>query len=271
MTRVFAVGLGMAAVTVMLLGFYQPAGAQGTQWGDVKGKITWGGKDIPKQQPITSVAASQDKAACLKDGNVVVDEKWVVNPKNKGLKWTFVWLAHEDVKSKAPMPIHPDLKLPKVDKVVLDQPLCAFIPHAIGLREGQVLVGKNSAGIAHNLKWTGNPTKGANAGGNILIAPGGSIDIKGLEADRLPVKIECNIHPWMNGWVRIFDHPYFAVTDADGAFEFKNAPAGTYRVIVWHGTGGWRGGAAGKTGQVITIKSGGTLDLGNLDYPPPAD
>ena len=136
------------------------------------------------------------------------------------------------------------------------------------VREGQVLVAKNSAAIAHNFKWTGNPTT-PNAGNNVLIAPGGSIDIKGLVADRLPVKIECNIHPWMNGWVRIFDHPYYAVTDADGAFEFKDAPAGDYRLMVWHGSGGWLGGAAGKTGKAITIKAGGVTDLGNLDYPPP--
>ena len=67
---------------------------------------------------------------------------------------------------------------------------------------------------------------------------GGCLD---LVADRLPIKIECNIHPWMNGWVRVFDHPYFAVTDADGNFELKNAPAGNYRLMVWHGQGGWRG------------------------------
>src|SRR5207253_9910913 len=109
----------------------------------------------------------------------VVDERWVVNPKNKGLRWTFVWLANEDVTSKQPLPVHPSLKALKSDKVIMDQPLCAFAPHAIGMREGQVLVAKNSAPIAHNFKWTGNQTT-ANAGGNVLIASGNSIDIKGL-------------------------------------------------------------------------------------------
>jgi hypothetical protein len=270
MKRGIAPGLGLAALTVAILGLSYSADAQGNQWGNVKGRIIWGGKDIPKQLPITAVAASPDKAACLKDGHVVVDEKWVVNAKNTGLRWTFVWLANEDVKSKAPLPIHPALKAPKDNKVVMDQPMCAFAPHAVALREGQVLVAKNSAGIAHNFKWTGNPST-PNAGNNVLIAAGNAIDIKGLVADRLPVKIECNIHPWMNGWVRIYNHPYYAVTDADGAFEFKDAPAGKYRLIVWHGSGGWRGGAAGRNGQVINIKAGETHDLGNLDYPPPPE
>jgi hypothetical protein len=270
MTRRIVSGLALAAMTLLVLGLNHTADAQGNQWGTVKGKITWGSADIPKQQPIAAVANSPDKMACLKDGHEVVDEKWVVNPKNKGLKWAFVWLANEDVKSKAPLPIHPSLKAPKTDKVVMDQPLCAFLPHAIALRQGQVLVAKNSAAISHNFKWTGNPST-PNAGANVLIAPGGAIDIKDLVADRFPVQIECNIHPWMRGWVRIYDHPYYAVTDADGAFELKDAPAGAYRLIVWHGSGGWLGGAAGKNGQVINIKAGGTLDLGGLDYPPPPE
>ena len=268
MTRRIMLGFGIFTLILMPAGF---ADAQGGQWGTVKGRITWGGPDIPKQLPVAAVANSPDKMACMKDGHVVLDEKWVVNPKNKGLKWTFVWLANENVKNKEPLPTHPDLKALKQEKVVMDEPLCAFLPHAIALREGQVLVAKNSATISHNFKWTGNPTT-ANAGNNVLIAPGNAIDIKGLVADeRWPVKIECNIHPWMNGWVRIFNHPYYAVTDADGAFEFKNAPAGTYRLMVYHGSGGWLGGAAGRTGRLITIKPGGTLDLGSLAYPPPPE
>ena len=121
--------LGATTLTVMLLCLCHVAGAQGDSWGTVKGKITWGGKGIPKQAPIAAVATSPDKAACMKDGNVVVDEMWVVNPKNKGLRWTFVWLANTDPKNKK-LPINPSFKAPKDDKVVMDQPLCAFLPHA---------------------------------------------------------------------------------------------------------------------------------------------
>ena len=41
---------------------------------------------------------------------------------------------------------------------------------------------------------------------------------------------------WMNGYVWTFDHPYAATTDADGKFEIKNAPAGKWRLVVWHET-----------------------------------
>ncbi len=203
------------------------------------------------------------------DGKVeILDEKFVVHPKNKGLRWTFVWLEQEDVKSKIPLPIHPDLKEIKEKDVVLEYSQCVFIPHALGMRQGQILVGKNNSNTTHNLK--GGSVSGRNTlGGSTLLPPGTSARFKDLIADTSLITIECNIHPWMKAWLRIFDHPYFAVTDADGAFELKNAPTGAYRLVVRHGEGGWLGGAAGKNGKVINIKAGGTLDLGDVDYPPP--
>ncbi|MCI0642223.1 MAG: hypothetical protein L0Y72_20815 [Gemmataceae bacterium] len=267
MRRIIVLGIAAALAGVFFAGSQEPVAAQGGQWGTIKGRIVWGGKDIPQPKEIEAIKNHADKNFCLKDGPVLTEE-WVVDKKTKGLRWTFVWLTNQNPKN--PLAIHPDLKSIKDKEVVMDQPICMFLPHAIALREGQILVAKNSATIAHNFKWTGNPTT-ANAGNNVLIAPGGDFKIKGLVADRLPVKIECNIHPWMNGWVRIFDHPYFAVTDANGNFEIKNAPAGSYHLVVWHGSGGWRGGAKGKTGESVNVKAGGVTDVGSLDYPPPAN
>jgi hypothetical protein len=58
------------------------------------------------------------------------------------------------------------------------------------------------------------------------------------------------------------------VTDDDGRFIIKDAPAGEFRIKIWHGSGGWLGGAKGKDGQPITIKAGKN-DLPPLAYPPP--
>lgn len=267
MSRVF----GSFALGGLLIGLaWLPADAlaQDGAWATVKGRIIWGGDKVPAPQEVTIPNDHADKKVCTKDGKVY-DEKWVVNPKNKGLRYTFVWLAPADPKKPTPLPIHPDLKTPKSKEVVLDQPLCMFVPHALGMREGQTLLVKNSAPFAHNFKWTGNPNN-ANAGNNILMPADSDRKIEGLVADRLPVRIECNIHPWMGGWLRVFNHPYFAITDADGKFEMPNAPAGNYRLVVWHGSGGWLGGAKGKDGQPINIKATGT-DVGDLAYPPPAN
>lgn len=248
-----------AAAALTLAGLLGTALAQGDSWGDVKGRIVWGGANVPAQAPI-DLKENPDKAVCGK----VMDESYVVNPKDKGLKNVFVWI---DVAKKGEkLPIHPSLKTIKETKVVVDQPSCAFIAHAVALRGGQTLVAKNSAAIAHNFKWTGNPT--VNPGGNVLLPPGASKEIDDLKADRLPIAMECNIHPWMKGWVRVFDHPYFAVTDADGNFTIKNAPAGDYRLKVWQGTGGWLGGTKGKDGTPITIRPGENK-VEDMIYAPP--
>ena len=32
----------------------------------------------------------------------------------------------------------------------------------------------------------------------------------------------------------VCDHPYYAVTDADGRFRFPSVPAGQYELVAWH-------------------------------------
>jgi hypothetical protein len=42
------------------------------------------------------------------------------------------------------------------------------------------------------------------------------------------------VHGWMNAYVGVLDHPYFAVTDKSGKFELKSLPPGTYTIEAWH-------------------------------------
>lgn len=262
-----AVG-ALLAVGLVLTG--DRADAQGNTWGTIKGKIVWDPKleAVPKPGML-SLVGNADKQYCETKGPIF-SESLLVDPKSLGVKNIFVWLANEDIKNKKAPPIAPHLEKVPADKVKVeyDQPFCQFIPHAIGLRTGQTLLVKNSARIPHNFKYTGNPNDPDNAGGNFLMPPGTSKEVK-LNADRLPVAVECNIHPWMKGWVRIFDHPYFAVTGEDGSFEIKDAPTGKFRLMVW-GSSGWRGGVAGKNGEVVDLKAGGT-DLGSIVFPPPKE
>src|SRR5262249_40231013 len=153
----------------------------------------------------------------------------VVNKSNLGVRWAFVWLAPEN-KSGPPLAIFPALKELKEKQILVDQPCCMFVPHAVAIREGQEIVVKNSAPIAHSTHWTGDLK---NPGGNRMAPAGQSLTIDGLKADKYPVKLSCDIHPWMGGWIRVFDHPYFAVTDENGKFEIKSAPVGRCRLVVW--------------------------------------
>ncbi|MFO0863619.1 MAG: hypothetical protein U0744_02985 [Gemmataceae bacterium] len=235
--------------------------AEAAKWGAVVGRIVWEGA-IPADAPI-DVSMNGD----CKKHSPIRNETWSIHAKNKGLQSCFVWLAPKDAKDKkAKLPIHPDFKGAPNEPAVVDQPGCAFVPHALGMRGGQKLVVKNPAEFAHNFKYTGNPELPLQSGNPLLVGKSQK-EIVGLVADRLPIVIECSIHPWMRGYIRVFDHPYFAVTDADGKFEIKNAPTGECRLMIWHGAGGSAGGAKGREGKAIEVKE--NSDLGDLTYPAP--
>ncbi len=48
------------------------------------------------------------------------------------------------------------------------------------------------------------------------------------------IRVVSNTHPWMRGFVFVFDHPYASVTDASGKFVIDDIPPGEYLLKVWH-------------------------------------
>jgi hypothetical protein len=45
------------------------------------------------------------------------------------------------------------------------------------------------------------------------------------------VRIDCDAHGWMEGWVYVVDHPYHAVTGPDGSFTIADVPPGNYTLV----------------------------------------
>jgi len=260
--------LGGALVLMGLLGLATPSLAQKDEWGAVKGTVVWAEKALPKLTPLD---VNTDKEHCLSKGKLF-DPFSVVNPKNKGVPYAMVWLTSLD-KKDSPLPIHPDLKTPKSSKVVIDQPCCLFDPPVLGIREGQSWVVKNSAPVPHNANIIGGMT-GPNL--NPLIPPGGMVEIpaKELQARDTPISISCSIHRWMRGYARVFKHPYFTVTDGSGQFEIAKAPAGRYRLVIWHPNVGWvtgEGAEPDRFGRQVTIPAGGVASVGKIDMREPKD
>jgi hypothetical protein len=232
------------------------AAADNPGWGTVKGQVVLDAA-VAKVPDRPKLDVNKDQGHCLKNGPIL-SEEWVLS-KDRGVKNVFVWLAPEQ--TGAALPIHPALQAPPANQVVMDQPCCAFEPHCLAIRQGQQWLVKNSAPVAHNVRWGSQKNPGA----SVIVPAGQQQLIAGLVADRLPVTVACDIHPWMHAWVRVFDHPYYALTDENGNFEIKDAPAGKFRLIVWHEGAGW--GEGGKTGKVIEIKSGAN-DLGKQSVKP---
>jgi hypothetical protein len=233
------------------------ASAEG-KWGTIKGQVVYNGA---KRPGLVKIDVNKDKNHCLSKGPLY-DETWTVDKKGLGVRWVIVWLKPEPG-AAAKLPVNPALaKATAGQKHVIDQPCCQFEPHCLTMQDGQRLVIKNSAPVAHN----------SNVGGlvNPLISPGGEFKVANgvLVAKKTPYTVNCNIHPWMKAWVLVLDHPYATVTDKYGKFEIKDAPAGKYRLVVWHEDIGYLGGAKGRDGMKINIKANGVTDVGRLKIKP---
>jgi hypothetical protein len=231
------------------------------KWTTIKGQVVFpADKALPKRAPLN---VTQDKDHCLSKGDIL-DESVIVNPKNKGVKNVVVFLRPDDTEPKSEFPkdkIHPDDAKRKPGEVVIDQPCCMFGPRVTVARVGDQLVVKNSAPVAHNFFWD----SGNNGAHNVTVPKMDAWKMpEALKKEAPPIQYKCTIHGWMTGYVRIFDHPYYAVTDEDGKFEIKNAPAGKFRIVFWH-ENGVRGGAKGRFGDQIEI-TGPTLEMKPTEF-----
>jgi hypothetical protein len=119
---------------------------------------------------------------------------------------------------------------PSSTPVVLDQDGCQYKPHVLGVQTGQNLEIRNSDPVLHNIK--SKATK--NRPFNISQPTAGMKTNRTFPTPEVMVALECNVHGWMNAFVGVLPHPFFAVSCADGSFTIKGLPAGTYEIEAWH-------------------------------------
>lgn len=114
--------------------------------------------------------------------------------------------------------------------VTLDQNGCRYAPHVLGVRAGQVLQISNSDDTMHNVHALASVNGDFNFGQPIK----GQTNEKTFNSPEVMVTFKCDVHSWMNAYVGVVNHPYFAVSAKSGGFELKNVPAGTYTIEAWH-------------------------------------
>jgi len=254
-----------------------PSRAPAQGWGTLKGQVIYTGSEKPNQK--ADLSGNKDEKACTKNGPILKDDL-VVNKKNKGLRWVVVWLTVDnngEADHAAPLPIHPSLKNLKEKSVAMDQPCCKFEPHIVTLREGQDFIGKNSSELGHNMRVIGLGPNSNNT--TNLILPKKTeqkigkvpwkVTVTRPGRPNLPNPVNCDIHKWMSGYLFVFAHPYFAVTDEDGKFTIEKVPAGKFRLVMWHEKDIFVLGEKGKVGdfngRLITVKAKEPTDLGKIE------
>lgn len=115
-------------------------------------------------------------------------------------------------------------------EVEIDQKNCMYHPRVSAAQTGQRVVFINSDRIVHNVKVTAKN----NPKFNVTMPRKGQRVAKVFQNPEFVILAKCSLHPWMSGFLAVFDHPYFAVTKEDGRFAIPAMPPGRYTVEVWH-------------------------------------
>jgi len=214
---VFALG---AATIIGLPG----ATAQGGG-GTIEAEVKYGG---PAQ--VEKLKVNKDTEKC---GTEALIEKVVVGG-NKGLANAVVSVPAAKSGGKAV-------------KVTIDQHGCKFVPHVVAMNPGELEL-KNSDDILHNIHTysTANPSI------NKAQPKFKKVMTEKLEKPEY-VKLTCDVHSWMLGWVAVTPGPA-AVTDGSGVAKLENVPAGKQKVEVWHET-------LGKQEKEVEVKAGQTTKV----------
>jgi plastocyanin len=110
----------------------------------------------------------------------------------------------------------------------MDQRNETFVPHLLAVPTGTVVDFPNNDRTYHNVFSISKAKRfdlGRYANGRSKSV---RFDTPGI------VRVFCDIHSHMSAFVLVFNHPYFATTDADGRYRIGNLPPGTYSVVAWH-------------------------------------
>ena len=114
--------------------------------------------------------------------------------------------------------------------VTMDQKGALYTPQILALQTGQKLIVKNSDTFIHNV----HALPAANPESNQVQMNGGPDLTYTFDKPEMFLKFKCDVHPWMFAWVSVLDHPYFALSGADGKFTIKNVPPGKYTLEAAH-------------------------------------
>ena len=198
-------GLAAAAVVVAIGGGLL---AESADAGSIRGTVTFGGTVPPK--------VSAGGQGCP---DMVGPTGYSVQ--NGRLEGAVVYL--KKVKGGKDFPA-------SAKSIVSDQTSCVFNPHVALVAEGGTVTFKNSDTVLHNVKSSSLKNPPFNEG-----VEAGKTLVKTFKSGGEFVKVTCSVHPWMASWIVVMDHPYYAVTDANGQFVLRDVPKGKYKLVVWHG------------------------------------
>jgi plastocyanin len=181
----------------------------------IRGVVTFAGAVESKKLAVTI-----DQYVC---GKEKVSEDLVVGAQ-RGVRNAVVWLQTPPPKASW------DTAPATPDKVEMDQKGCVFVPRVVLVPVGGTVEFLNSDRLLHNLHSASkeNPTF------NRTQPRGRAIPIAFAKPEI--VRVNCDLHSWMQSWVVVADHPFYALSNEAGQFVLPGVPPGKYTLQIWQET-----------------------------------
>jgi len=137
----------------------------------------------------------------------------------------------------------------------IDQRRCSFEPYLQVVPNGAELAIVNHDPVLHNIHSFELVGRVRRSLFNLAQPTQGDRTMRTVAPRRGEViRLECDAHNWMLGWLYVVDHPYYALVGEDGGFTIDQVPPGTYRLRAWHPT-------LGAQEREVTATAKGRLDV----------
>lgn len=202
----------------------------------VRGTVRYKGVAPPPKQ--IDVAGDKWVAEFYKDKAPLLTEAIVADEKG-GLANVLVYFSkgHEKLTFE-----------PLKDTVVIEEIGARYVPHVVAVMVEQKLEVRDRDHTQRNPHWSVRETAE-------FAAPQRTIVSRKFSEPEVAVSLGCDVHKWMSAKIGVFDHPFFAVSKADGSFEIGGLLPGKYTLNAWHET------LEAQSMEIDVKQDGGTADF----------
>lgn len=220
-------GAGVAFAVILLItatssGAYEAITV--TDGGSVAGRVTYRGEP---PTPAT-IKVTKDADVC---GTEKTAAELIIGT-DKGIKNVVARLL--DLRRGKPFS--------KKRSTTIDQKNCEYSPRILLFPAGTRVAIENNDGILHNT----NVVAEKNPSFTVAQPKFRRVVERRIDEPEMPMRVRCDVHSWMASWWIAQEHPYYAVTKADGTFALSDIPPGNYTLELWHET-------LGRTTQPVTV------------------
>lgn len=218
-------------ITVLIISALLASGSV-AEAGSIHGEISFTGA-LPKSNRIK---VTRDQDYC---GESILDETYLAGAAGV-LKNVVVFLDKAPPKAARSGKEH-----------ILENSGCRFVPRILAMIKGEKLITKNSDAKLHIVHSYLDKRTVFNVS---LPFRGHALEV-GRRIDKTGVlQVNCDTHAWMRGYIHVFDHPYFAVSDEQGSFTIPDVPPGKYTLKAWHEK-------AGVQAREVTVPDQGKVKI----------